>query len=284
MYKEHKKSLTDRKKIGGSSVTIQYSKNITIDSDGLITLDSPSSVTFSYKEDPSDDMQTLCNAAPVYIHPEGGSGIDVGVYYLPLGSTFYAENWSEGPYTMSGWANNRTGVTQVWLNTSVSESIKALSVTAELQVIPPSSWEYLQSSSRHAYPDSGEQDGYEYQYLGIPFDNIINNNTCKIVVGSYIGTGEHGPSNPNKLTFEFEPKLILIVPTSTTGAYSAHLGVYIQDVKYVPTIFNGSGSTGGAAAIDVTGWGTKTISWYNNSYASDQLNESGYTYCYIALS
>lgn len=35
-------------------------------------------------------------------------------------------------------------------------------------------WEYVCSSSRSAYPDSGITDGYEYQYLGIPFDKMIN--------------------------------------------------------------------------------------------------------------
>ena len=33
--------------------------------------------------------------------------------------------------------------------------------------------EYVQSSSRSAYPDSGIRDGYEYLYLGIPFDNAV---------------------------------------------------------------------------------------------------------------
>lgn len=37
----------------------------------------------------------------------------------------------------------------------------------------PGPWEYVQSSDRSAYPDSGEQNGYEYEYLGVPFDNAV---------------------------------------------------------------------------------------------------------------
>ena len=30
---------------------------------------------------------------------------------------------------------------------------------------------YVQSNNRNAYPDSGEQDGYNYTYLGVPLSN-----------------------------------------------------------------------------------------------------------------
>ena len=34
---------------------------------------------------------------------------------------------------------------------------------------------------------------------------------AKIQTGSYVGTGTYGASNPCSLTFDFEPKLILII-------------------------------------------------------------------------
>ena len=72
----------------------------------------------------------------------------------------------------------------------------------------PGDWEFLQSFDRDAYPDSGEQDGYEYQYLGVPFENAVT--APKIATGSYTGTGTYGSSNPNSLTFEFDPKIVFV--------------------------------------------------------------------------
>lgn len=50
-----------------------------------------------------------------------------------------------------------------------------------------SEWEYLYSSSRSIYPDGGIVGGYEYQYLGVPYDNAVG--APKVETGSYVGTG-----------------------------------------------------------------------------------------------
>ena len=35
---------------------------------------------------------------------------------------------------------------------------------------------------------------------------------CKIAVGSYVGTGTYGASNPTRISFEFQPLMILLDP------------------------------------------------------------------------
>ena len=102
---------------------------------------------------------------------------------------------------------------------------------------------------------------------------------AQIAIGSYTGTNTYGSSNPNSLTFEFEPKLVLIYVDSVSGAngYFSH-GVAIK------------GSTvmwayGRAAYRCHTTWSGKTLSWYSEhpNYTSiGQLNY-GILYRYIAF-
>ena len=148
-------------------------------------------------------------------------------------------------------------------------------------------WEYLQSSTRSAYPDSGTQDGYEYEYLGIPFDNAVT--APKIETGSYVGTGTYGQANPNTLTFGFKPKFVWIY------AY--------QDPKY-PYWYN-VGNCVGAFPFDAIPENTfgnryppydasgpnnnsyskrtgNTLTWYNTKSANEQFN-GAFTYYYIAI-
>ncbi|MGM9564595.1 MAG: hypothetical protein ACI3VT_01140, partial [Evtepia sp.] len=99
----------------------------------------------------------------------------------------------------------------------------------------------------------------------------------KIEVGSYVGTGTYGSSNPNTLTFGFEPKLVLIGEVSW---------------KYFTVLFNGIGivMTGGSnRKMTSTSFSGKTVSWYNiDGYTGStesrvQMNESGVVYHYIAI-
>ena len=128
----------------------------------------------------------------------------------------------------------------------------------------------FKSSNRNTYPDSGIQDGYEYQFLDIPFNNAVNG--AKIATGSYVGTGTYGASNPNTLTFEFEPKIIII--GNDRG------GVYINFYFWGAVGMNGANNF---AAENIVSTSNFTISWYHPSDVSGQLNASGITYNYIAI-
>ena len=139
-------------------------------------------------------------------------------------------------------------------------------------------WEYLQSSDRSAYPDSGVQDGYEYQYLGIPFDNAVT--PPKIATGSYVGTGTYGKDHPNSLTFDFTPQVIFM-DVRTANDYNTIPQYYIM--------FHGAPYTfaPGDSSRNVLSWTNNGVSWYfggrGSSAASGQFNTSGVTYYYIAI-
>ena len=164
-------------------------------------------------------------------------------------------------------------------------------VTSEIEV---GDWEYIRSSNRSAYPDSGVQDGYEYQYLGVPFENLLY--ISKIETGSYIGTGKYGKSNPNTLTFEFAPKIVFLtnlhsnVDTSI-GPYGTPQMIDISFLKnyasnsYINYIgFGLSSYSEGGAHYFYSKWepSTNTLYWYNERY-SVQCNEAGGIYYYIAI-
>lgn len=104
--------------------------------------------------------------------------------------------------------------------------------------------------------------------------NTTANSKATLVYGSYTGKGTYGSSNKNRLTFSSRPSLLIIRSkitdgrknTGTTLIYSSTVG--IDD-------FSGSNML-------TVSWGS-TVSWYSVSNASNQLNESGTIYYYVAV-
>lgn len=174
-----------------------YSKQLTIDqNNGSAALGAALTL-------PKTSGQELAEAivanAPLYVSVSGT------IYYVPGDATAgQGANPSFNKSTIMYYTSSNKDY--VYINDSGSPLGKT--VTTKREQIPASDWQYLQSSNRNAYPDSGTQDGYEYEYLGVPFDNAVT--APKIEVGSYVGTGTYGQANPNTLTFGFAPKLVLI--------------------------------------------------------------------------
>lgn len=174
-----------------------YSKQLTIDqNNGTAALGAALTL-------PKTSGQELAEAivanAPLYVSVSGA------IYCIPDGATAgVGANPSFNKSTIMYYTSSNKDY--VYINDSGTPLGKT--VTTEKKQIPAGDWEYVQSSSRSAYPDSGNQDGYEYEYLGVPFDNAVT--APKIETGSYVGTGTYGQSNPNTLTFGFAPKLVLI--------------------------------------------------------------------------
>ena len=97
----------------------------------------------------------------------------------------------------------------------------------------------------------------------------------QIATGSYVGTGKYGSNNPNSLTFEFEPQLVII-----TGQYSG------SQVAW-PLLFMRNNTTAfemgeGAYTCKVT-WNGKIVKWYSTENAGRQMNYNGRTYYYFAI-
>ena len=106
--------------------------------------------------------------------------------------------------------------------------------------------------------------------IAIPADQIKDG--VKIATGSYTGTGTYGASHPNSLTFEFEPKLVLVNENSQYGL------IAIKDCAAALAAVN-------TMQQRVT-WENKTVSWYctgTKQSAFNQYNAAGTTYNYIAI-
>lgn len=139
---------------------------------------------------------------------------------------------------------------------------------------PTTQSEAVLSPDRSAYPDSGEQDGYAYSYIGTPFENAEKG--VKIETGSYVGTDAYGASNPNSLTFGFPPKVFVLRRTSVAGFPA----IFFRGETATHYYF--TYNTMQTLTVDWSLDG-KTVSWYNTEGHSQQMNSAAYRYSYFAI-
>ena len=93
---------------------------------------------------------------------------------------------------------------------------------------------------------------------------------CKIVTGTYQGTGKYGSGNKNTLSFEGSPFLVIVAGSRGFTALRGATGT------------SSFGSGGGEPfALNLT-WGTKSLTWYAGNNANMQCNNSNETYYYCA--
>lgn len=115
------------------------------------------------------------------------------------------------------------------------------------------------------------------------YNNIIDNSS-KIEVISYVGTGTYGESNPNTITCSFPIKAILMIARQNSSGYASISG-YLAQTYIVSNALSTSytydtgllsdtrdGSAYGKISSDY-----KQYSWYAFA-ANDQFNNSGNTY------
>ena len=104
---------------------------------------------------------------------------------------------------------------------------------------------------------------------------------AQIYTGSYVGTGTSGASNPNTLTFPFEPKVVYIygqgAGINLIGSWGWTRGVQ-EGIVLVQNELMKPGIT--------ISWADKSVSWYQSGTAEEaayQMNSPGVTYLYVAL-
>ena len=250
-----------------------YSKTVSLDPNGGVSLVSPvtldgvaSSTTSANAL--SESLKPYLDDVPYYISSDI---VDGEIYYVPTGSHIGGVVGAPEYVTFGIYRYSSKTFYMVLSDGSLSdEKVPAQLVKSSIQI---SDWQYVQSSYRNAYPDSGTQDGYEYEYLGIPLDNAVT--APGIETGSYVGTGTYGSSNPNSLTFGFVPKLVFIHESS--------------DGRFRMCAINGdsqcvSGTVGSSQYTIKTAWENKKLSWYNsNENARQQLNNNASVYNYLAI-
>ena len=98
---------------------------------------------------------------------------------------------------------------------------------------------------------------------------------CKIVYGTYTGNGKSGSANPNKLTFDGKPVLVIVQAQSNTTNYDFHL-------RLVRGCGWAVGDRGNYSYTNSVAWGENFVSWTNDD-AETQFNLQGSVYSYIAL-
>lgn len=283
-FTEQKTSLTSSVSISGnnSSWTIKLAKSITINqSTGAIELSSPENyamTNISY-----ETAKALALKGPCYITNLKGATSDV--YYIPANATTDTGAFANNSTATLFYYEDSDGDTDFMILGGSKANPPGQKVTSAKTNAPAGDWEYVQSSTRSAYPDSGTQDGYEYEYLGIPFDNAVT--AAKIETGSYVGTGTYGKANPNTLTFGFVPKFVWIYGFKRNDAWYDAGDVTKVPVGIIPEgdfgrHFPPCSSTESSNTAYSKRVGT-TLSWYNTGSAGNQLNYSDSTYYYIAI-
>ena len=107
----------------------------------------------------------------------------------------------------------------------------------------------------------------------------------RVQTGTYVGTGTCGADNPNTLTFDFTPKIVIISEENRIQNGSV-IGRYITRLIAVhgSSICPADGSYAASATINSAflTWGENSLSWYGES-VNTQGNYEGFTYHYIAI-
>lgn len=111
--------------------------------------------------------------------------------------------------------------------------------------------------------------------IAIPAGQIKDG--VKIATGSYTGTGTYGPSNPNSLTFEFVPKLVIVSTDSSLHPYNSP-GSWAWSFIYS----YGAITTYVTSSMVYFALEDKTLKWYSES-VNAQLNGSGTVYFFVAI-
>ena len=206
---------------------------------------------------------------------ESGAGTSANNKRIAKLNGSAANWWLRSPLT-----NLASNVSLVSSSGSFYDSPASSSYGIRPALVLPSTFAIYTDSSGNIYTEQ-EYETKLTDVLGnliaIPADQIKDG--VKIATGSYTGTGTYGSSNPNSLTFEFEPKVLFIAPVTNYSGALNYQSVFWKGMTSFPT-YIGSADTGMSVVVS---WGT-TVSWYTNgSYANRQLNDSGTSYAYIAI-
>lgn len=247
---------------------LKYSDKINIDqSNGEITLVSPKTISgINARSIVSTELSTITGK---YIQSKTvkktGGTVDNGIYLIP-------DVLSEDIYSgLSG-----TVMWGAWTNPMYKITSK--------KVTDKGDWEYIFSGDRLAYPDSGEQDGYEYQYLGVPFENAKE--APKVVTGSYIGTGTYGSNNPTSISFDSPVKMFFVHTINNRSQYDSIVFIVVPAIDGVKDVFPFwyiGPQLNSNYYVDYLKISGNTVKWYNDQSAQYQLNESEYIYYYTAI-
>ena len=118
--------------------------------------------------------------------------------------------------------------------------------------------------------------GTTIEYLGRLGDK------ARVQVVSYVGTGTYGENNPNSLTFDFVPKMVIISTAQNMTFAFFNTGILSGNFanKTVFSVLSASITNRSYVSAKKDG---KTISWYSTSSPESHFNVSGAKYNAIAI-
>lgn len=216
------------------SVSIKYSESVSVDN-GTISLVSPTTINITYTH---SDTESLVLRGKYFCVTNSNLTYHNNVIYY--GSPAFSINHKHSSDYQGAYDY------VIYLVNAHEVNIKTTYPTYNVY-----------SNNRNAYPDSGTINNKDYLYLGKLIDLIGN---VKTEVGSYVGTGTYGPNNPCTLTFNFIPKVVIVL-----GG------------------MNLSGANRNYDEIKMFIANSKEVSWYDDN-VKEQFNNLNWEYKYLAIS
>ena len=237
-------------------IWVAYSDSITINNNGTLSLTEPVTNIYLYYQDSSSTANVLANKYFVW-----------NMYDRSSNSSY----WTNISSCRKGDTNPTT-----FTDTSDGDRYVEIHYAYTITLTATHYSEIVSSTNPSAYPIDG--DGWTYTSLS----NIPSSpGFSKIETGSYIGTGAYGESNPNTLTFDSPPKLVLI------HANSSSVAVLASAAFIYGSAFGSSLADDYISELHLI-WSGNTLSWYRyggGAITGDvwQLNASGVEYYYAAV-
>lgn len=223
-----------------SDVSIQYSSEVSVSPDFTISLVNPQTISIGYNTYTNADVLKGKYFITQYSSAAGT------VLFAAENAEFARQTGPYGVYVKSGCS----GVSGYARRESQG---------------------FVYSSDRNAFADGKNADGFNYYYVGVPFENAAG--ATKIETGSYTGTGKYGSSNKNRLTFDIVPAIVIVFGKGAFGS----MVLFVNGWRSYTRIGASSGS-----GDQVSAWEDKTLTWYSTANAGNQFNSAG-DYGYIAI-
>ncbi len=228
-----------------------------------------------------------------------GSGVQMGTYY----SNSVAVT-DDGTVSLVGeqesvWTLNSSG--SAASNIQATLRGKYFRCVGYSGVKAPSGIFYMPNDAVVAYDNTGAISGSETSFCyyadrvarvtgqaAIPTGTTIEylgklGDKARVQVVSYVGTGTYGESNPNSLTFDFVPKLVIISSAPVQNSY-VYIAIMVPDAGIYSVVMSTylgyeSRTPGGSGIVTKN---NKTITFYSGDNTA-QLNGSGIKYYAAAI-
>ncbi len=225
------------------------------------------------------DSYTIVNRKVVLTNPSSIAGKDftsnvnwfkhliIGKYIQTVNASTYSTEGYDGVYKQAP-----NGDFKYENSTSYGNYLTLLS---DFQTMPGNVIGYVLTSTNEAPTESG----YVFKSMGRLGDK------ARIVTGSYTGTGKYGASNPNSLTFDFEPKWVLVYNRKfATVPFASNIENVRDGFMWTPDVTSLQIYDGGTNYGNTTfSLLNNTLSWSSDRSARTQVNESRQIYKYVAF-